>query len=357
MASFSISQIKLLNYRQFVDATIVLKYSEGKKNISIIEGDNGLGKSNIFNAINWCLFENEAHLGRNSEGMPLCNTTVLKSLKDNASADVKVQILFDTPSGKLEVIRTIKAYKNSDGHEHLDGKSTLQASRYTGKGNKDIPNPEDTISRILPPNMSHFFFIDGEQLRTMFNKIDKDEVKDAIFELSQINMLQSAIDHLSAVKDEFRPRQTSKTERVSLMFEQAIDESKEKIRRWTADHTGKKTGMAEAKKKKGQIDTELGNMGLDELKKLIFQRTTCEQQITDLHTQIADHESEYFGYLSSVGVTLVFQKALTKTLKEISILEKEKRIPPKIDLEYLKELIEKEECMCGCSLKGNKDAL
>ena len=56
-----ISRLILNNYRQFGKTEIVLekKYDH---DIHIIVGTNRTGKTNILNAINWCLYNEEPHL-------------------------------------------------------------------------------------------------------------------------------------------------------------------------------------------------------------------------------------------------------------------------------------------------------
>ena len=55
--------IKLENYRQYKDLKIEFSTSENQ-NLTIIQGANGAGKTNLLNAITWCLYGKEKHIAR-----------------------------------------------------------------------------------------------------------------------------------------------------------------------------------------------------------------------------------------------------------------------------------------------------
>ena len=74
---YAISSISVTNYRQY-QGTQVLDFKNDKtKNVSLILGKNGAGKSNLLNAITWCLYGVEIHKSKDnydSSGMPVINT-------------------------------------------------------------------------------------------------------------------------------------------------------------------------------------------------------------------------------------------------------------------------------------------
>ena len=63
---FKISSIEITNFRQYEGTQEVNLKFDKTKNVSIIIGNNGAGKSNFLNAITWCLFI-EIHENKNVE--------------------------------------------------------------------------------------------------------------------------------------------------------------------------------------------------------------------------------------------------------------------------------------------------
>ena len=90
---YAISSISISNYRQY-NGKQTLDFKNDKiKNVSLILGKNGAGKSNLLNAITWCLYGIETHKSKDnhdSTGMPIINTSALKSLKKDQSITAEV---------------------------------------------------------------------------------------------------------------------------------------------------------------------------------------------------------------------------------------------------------------------------
>ena len=69
-----ITNIDIKNYRQYQSLTF--QFPQSKINdIHIIVAQNGVGKTNLLNAITWCLYGKEPHLGddTNDLGLPKIN--------------------------------------------------------------------------------------------------------------------------------------------------------------------------------------------------------------------------------------------------------------------------------------------
>jgi DNA sulfur modification protein DndD len=75
-----IETLTLKNFRQF-RGTHTLRFSQGRKNVTVVFGENGRGKTGIFRALMFCLFgdrqlsqdgsdvdEHEVHLVNTSAG-------------------------------------------------------------------------------------------------------------------------------------------------------------------------------------------------------------------------------------------------------------------------------------------------
>ena len=54
-----LESVKIHNYRLYHDFEI--EFPRREKDVQIIVGDNGVGKTTFLNAINWCLYGDEPH--------------------------------------------------------------------------------------------------------------------------------------------------------------------------------------------------------------------------------------------------------------------------------------------------------
>ena len=71
-----IIEVEITNYRQF-GGVQKINFQGRKKGFTTLIGENGAGKSNILNAINWCFYKKEPHQSKNG-GLYLINKKLLK---------------------------------------------------------------------------------------------------------------------------------------------------------------------------------------------------------------------------------------------------------------------------------------
>ena len=112
-----IEAIQFKNYRQYRDTRIEFSHIEGGRSLTIIQGPNGSGKTNILNAISWCLYGEELHLGDKYKGLPIINNIALKNMALGQLADVVVEIFMrDDTYNKMpeeeDKARGVYRYKN-----------------------------------------------------------------------------------------------------------------------------------------------------------------------------------------------------------------------------------------------------
>src|SRR2546426_12114087 len=103
-----IEQLVLKNYRQYKHASIDFS-PPGKTGFTIIQGANGSGKTNILNAITWCLYAKEYHLTPKYAGLPIFHSAAAERLPKGDTNSVEVQMLLrEHDGGRIVVTRTIK---------------------------------------------------------------------------------------------------------------------------------------------------------------------------------------------------------------------------------------------------------
>ena len=91
-------KIEMKNYRQYY-GTNKIEFVERDQGFTVIYGKNGEGKSNLLNAINWCLYEIEPHGIKENESnesdnlkLPIVNTKYITEINNGTKAEVKVDV-------------------------------------------------------------------------------------------------------------------------------------------------------------------------------------------------------------------------------------------------------------------------
>lgn len=352
MKPVKIKNIELKNYRQFVNEKIDFKLKAGK-NVLVIQGRNGFGKSNIYNAINWCFFGIEEHLGKDDDGLPKCNTEVFKKLKQGASAETSVKLILDTESGPVSIERSVSTNKLKEGSFSED-EPDIKVFQLINQDWKRSPYPELFISKILPKNMRHFFFIDGEKLRELFKNINPKNIQDSIFDLSQITLLQNSIDHLSSFKTVLR--KSVKNEPNLELYEEQLEKLQNKIVEKKKELDDLSNSRDDIYIKKRKLDEQIDKIDNEQLKKLEAQRIGLESAITNLEEKLRTVRAEYTSYLIKVAPSVFAKNAILFALEIITDHEKTGELPPKIQQTFIEELLKNNECICGVSLEHNVES-
>jgi len=353
---YAISSISIKNYRQYL-GTQVLDFTIDKtKNVSLILGKNGAGKSNLLNAITWCLYGIEIHKSKDHHdisGMPVINTSALKKLKVNESITAEVTIHLKTDTGPWIIKRTLEGGKSGLGDLYFDDASKLSVV-HPVYGQDKIDHGDDTqilINNLLPEALKNFFFIDGEQLREFFKVSTPENISKAIDIVSQLELVYKASDHLSKVETNLRKsvkNSTPQLERVQRnieLTEKKIDELKTTIK--TIEKQKEKDHEEIAK-----VREFLKTHNSTQIASLEKERQSLEIDVRKLNEQLRKKEYQRNSYLVEIAPFIYLKKEIEQTYKIIEEKVEKGELPPRIREIFIKELLEKGRCICGNELVG-----
>lgn len=196
--------IKISNYRQYRDVFFEFKKST-ENDIHIIVASNGVGKTNILNAVNWCLYGDEPHTSGSAstsskDKLPLCNLQALAEAKDNEEELCEVSIEIVASEGIKNFVISRKATVNTRTRITV-GKDIFKVTETTESGDTIIHSAEQSkeiVDRYLPRKIREYFYFDGERLLNYFNpeKTNISHIKDSIHEIAQVNVVNEVEKHL-----------------------------------------------------------------------------------------------------------------------------------------------------------------
>ena len=347
---FSIESIELSNYRQFKGDHCLKFHYNPEKNVSIILGKNGAGKSNILNAITWCLYGIEVHSDKkvyNSSDIPIINATVISELDTGKKASAEVKITLHTQQGMWIIERTIVGFKNPMGLLTYEF-GNLKVVRKI-KGETITDEGEDTqilINNLLPVDLRSFFFIDGEQLREFFKFRSPEKVAKAVEQVSQLELIEKADEHLRELKRDLRKDVRESTPKLEVIH-QKLQSNDEKIQENLKTITTLRESIENWQGELQEIREYLISTNNGDLKNLISERTTIDNDLRQLENDLAVHYREKNRYLVEVAPFIYLKKEIeqSKALIEENIEAKTKL--HNISRELIKSILSEKKCICG----------
>lgn len=197
--------IKISNYRQYQE--LDLEFPRVRKtDLHVIVASNGIGKTNMLNAINWCLYGDEPHLGDKEDSLTICNHIAIEQAKKlhQKNATVSVCIHTVTSVGRIVFERSIDVNTST----LFEGPDRFKATVTNESGNTEIlegGTAEEVVNQYLPRKIRQYFFFDGEQLHNYFGKgQDTSHVKDSIHEIAQVSIVSNTREHLEKIIDDYQ---------------------------------------------------------------------------------------------------------------------------------------------------------
>ena len=167
-----LKSIKLVNFRQFINESI--DFAEGKdgKNVTIILGENGTGKTTFAQAFFWCLYGDTEFSDK-----IMLNRKVANGMRPGQEEKVIVTLRLRHGEVEYTIVREQAYHKDFNGK--VRGDNTIIDIAYKGAdGNTTYVKKslcESEVKSILPKELSRYFFFDGERIERMSKDISQEK--------------------------------------------------------------------------------------------------------------------------------------------------------------------------------------
>lgn len=193
-----LESIKLENFRQFRNESIDFAQGQDGKNVTIIIGENGTGKTTFAQAFFWCMYGETEFSDKN-----MLNKMVANDLTPGQEASVRVELKLKHGSVAYTLIREQSYKKDYSGRVKGDNTVFNIAIKGADGNTSYVPRSrcESEVKNILPKELSRYFFFDGERIEKMSKDISTGkkatDFAEAVKGLLGLNAMFSAIQHFN----------------------------------------------------------------------------------------------------------------------------------------------------------------
>lgn len=344
-----ITNIKIENYRQYLNQNFEFSSSNNRE-LFIIIAKNGVGKSNFLNAITWCLYNKEVHLQDKEKALPIVNISRIRDSMNNDKVEVVVDIQVKTDENEYEINRTA-VFKKIDDNESvlISDDLTVSFSSYDpilGYPNMVFLDGENAIQKInliFPEAISQYFFFDNEQMENYFATTGNKIIKNAVYDISGITKLQKLNFHLGNIYDEY----TRKIALNNPNLEATNREYEEKL-------LGKNEAIKKVDLITGQLDKieqELKDLNAYILNQPDVSKIEIELEQSkiirdNLKNDYYETTSKIYDFIYEYTWKLRLYNQAQIVLKYIDEKESNKQLPPPIDTNLLRRVLNEELDKC-----------
>lgn len=364
MDNIQIFEIKLKDYRQYKDETVIPLETSTDQNINVIEGQNGAGKSNILNAITFCFYGEEAHTdshgGESLSSDPYVNIRQLSGLNPGESAEGYVEIKLGKDEPKWAFRRPFTTVRQDDGDStepHYNssmGDLTLR-QRFGGNDWQPISQPENILKEILPTHVHQYFLFDGEQLDEFFEEGYANRVKNAVLDVSHVELLNSAVDHLNNVRRDYESRSSDLGGDIQELQERK-EKAEQELERLKQERKELKAEIQDAQGDIENLNDQLSASGDDDVREMQKRREFLEGKLEEKENQITEAKAHVGTSLAQAGAVAYNADALNYAITALEDYESTEDGLPGVTPELLDSVLDRGECICGTDLSEVDDA-
>ena len=339
-----IDKIAFENYRQYGTGSLSFR-TNGDALLSVLIAKNGTGKTTLLNAITWCLYDKELHLADDKTALPLVNAAAARSLPEGSLIPVSVAITILDGNNIVEFYRVINFKTSIDSAgipRYIPGKSKFTVS-ITPTG--DFENTQvlqgidaDVVAKqYFDEAIFKFYFFDGEKLRDFFAAGQSNTIQQSIFNISQVTMLENACGRLKRMHYDRTKKLAKDCPDIAALNE---EREKQEKRLATARETlsDSRADVLELTHKRDELDEVL--RGYDPIKKLQQERQNLESTLRHIEDEEETYRSDRSAFIRQYTVLLTLYPRIKKTLDLIGVKEADGDLPPAIDKDQVRRLLD-----------------
>ncbi len=330
-----LEEIRLTNFRCFYGETSIRFSEDPDKNVTVIYAENGVGKTTLLNALLWCFYgETTARFEKREDILNYDAKTAGKTV-------ATVEVLFEHDDRRY-IAKRFSNLRASAGREFV-------VARIENGSQITLDSPDTFINTVIPRNMASHFLFDGEHAEVFLGEDNQRSIKAAVRDILGCSLIETAIEDLQVVSNQFRKQipTTAATTRIEDLS-RSLDTLVSQI------ETAKET-IKQLEKRREQtsqqikdIDTKLRNTAA--AKELQRSRDRLEAQLRKAKQRQREFADEVYKWLGENGRFIVSKRITEETFSFLDEKEHRGRIPSPYNEEFVKDILEAEECICGAKL-------
>ena len=336
----TIREIELNNFRIYKGKNKINLSPDGDRNLIIVSGNNGFGKTTFLMSLVWCLYGK--NMGKVDElyrkeidekggySKYIGNSLNFEAHKEGITrfsvavtfTDVEIP---DTPCTEITIVRSYDNATNYDDELEIliDGR---KSDLFSGT-KEEIAKEEEIFIRdyILPIEIAKFFFFDAEKIVSFAQINTPEQRKDLSLAYSQVLGIQKYEDlksELIRIQDDYRKASAKPQEKLDFdglisaikIKEESIQNLIDEIDNLEDDRVIKRHESAELQ---SQLIREGDLMSIDELDRLNNRKTDLNTALRETEDGLKDFYSLIpFGLSGGIMAELLSQLESEKAFKQ-----------------------------------------
>lgn len=352
-----LKKLEMNNFRQYIGEQSIEFSTDTNKNVTVLIGVNTSGKTTIIRAFEWCLY------GINGfEDPVLLNSEVRENMNIGDVQTVSVAVTFEHNNMIYTLKRTYKYICNERRVE--DGKTFavlnkkpeeslsleyLQSDGQT-KTSIDISNIEESMDRVLPKDLSDYFFFGGERISGIANRTD---LSKAVKGLMRLDILGNAITHLKNVIKTFESKIDTTGDDNAQKAKDTLETFIAKKRQQEEEKNNFEQQMSYWQGKENEYNIQLAKSNIEQVKIAAQERNKIAAALKAEESKLQNEKVNLVKQFNRRSFSYFGLPLIHKSLKMLNELQAAKgniECIPDMEQGAIDFLVKRGYCLCGTHL-------
>ena len=333
-----IEKIEFSNYRQYRNVTIDFPNTD-RYHLHVLRAKNGTGKTTLLNGILWCFYGVEHYISNDDKALPIVNDGLVEESPDKAPLDVHARITIIDEEKSLIFDRKQTFYvmhdvvRNRKTTVTNQSKLTITITELNKASNSVVVEDPDEVLSIVKQyfdeSIFDYYFFDGENLKSYFEKGKSEKIKESIFNISQVTLLKNASTHtINFANEKYRSASKMLNGDITDLYTEE-GTLKADIERLEGENAKIDANIPVWQSKVDECDSVLRDFA--PVKNNQEKREDFSRQLTKLEKDLKDLLEEKNAFIRENIVLLNFYPRIKATYDLIIKKESEGNLPPNID--------------------------
>lgn len=349
-----INNLEMYNFRQYVGKQSIDFSTDPDKNVTVLIGINTAGKTTIIRAFEWCLY------GKNGfEDQVLLNSEVRNNMNPGDVQETYVAVKF-TYDGRIHTLKRTFKYTCTertvkDDKVEVTLKKTpeenltlnyLQSDGQT-KTPVDRSNITETMDRVIPKDLSDYFFFGGERISSIANRTD---LSKAVRGLMRLDILENAREHLSKVLRTFKNSIDTSGDANAQKAQDSKATYIEQLKGYESDKENADKQMKYWQQKENEYNVELSKSNIEQVKKAKEERDRTNKALNREKERLDLNKKAIVSAFNNRPYAFFGMPAIKKSLELLEQVKDSTESIPGMDQDAIDYLLNRGYCICGTKL-------
>jgi DNA sulfur modification protein DndD len=335
-----LEEITLKDFRCFYGEHNIEFSLNPEKNVTLIHGESGVGKTTLLNALLWCFY------GETTAKFEKSDDLINYDARAEGRLYAYVEVLFEHNKNRYRARRNTR--RNASERD-------FTIMRIDDGHHRELPNPDTFINTVIPKGMASHFLFDGEHAEVFLGEDNRARIRNAVQDILGCSLIKTAISDLIDAATYYRKQMPTSKDTASIKeISSRIDVLAIQIQS-AIEARDRMAGEIEIIDQQiADIDDKLRISGA--AKQLQARRDKATTELTRARNRESEAQDELLRWLGDNGRFLVSKRITELTMEHLNQQETKGRLPSPYNEEFVTDLLQLKKCICGADLKEGSPA-